>query len=79
VVERLSAPAAIERIRAHRERNELVLGVEGFLTVRGGYMASLDLILDLSSKQLSASEAAAEAEAFVTAHAADDLTFEVVA
>ena len=79
MIERLTAPAAIERIRAHLERDEPILGVDGFRAVPGGVMAPIDLILDLSSCGLSVSEAAAEAEAFVAAHAGDDVTFEIVA
>ena len=79
MVERLTAEAAIERIRVHRQRHELVLGVDGFVSVSGGYMASLDLILDLSTKSLSVEEAADQAEVFVTANARGDVTFEVVA
>jgi hypothetical protein len=79
MIERLPGQAAIQRIRNHRERNELVLGVDGFRTVPGGNMASLDLILDLSTERLSVTDAAAQAEAFVMANAADDVTFEVVA
>jgi hypothetical protein len=79
VTERLKAQAAIERIRSHRDRDELVLGVDGFRTVPEGDIASLDLILDLSTKPLSVDDAAAQAEAFVIANAADGTTFEVVA
>lgn len=79
MIDRLPAQAAIKRIRTHRERNELVLGVDGFRTGPGGYMAPLDLILDLSTKRLSVHDAATQAEAFVRSNAADDVTFEIVA
>ncbi len=78
VIERLSAQVAIERVKHHRQQNTLILGVDGFRTVPDGYVAPLDLILDLSTKRLSVKDAAAQAEAFVNAHAADDVTFEVV-
>lgn len=55
-----------------------ILGVDGFRAVPGGYEASLDLILDLSTKPRSVSEAAAQADAFVRANATDDVTFEIV-
>ena len=75
----MMANAAIERIRAHLERNERILGVDGFRAVPEGITAPIDLILDLSAEGLSSSEAAAEAEAFVTKHAGHDVPFEIVA
>ena len=58
MTERLPARAAIERIRTHVERHELILGVDGFEAAPGGYIASLELILDLSAKLLSVEDAA---------------------
>lgn len=77
MVERLNADAAVRHISALREQNRVILGVDGFRCLPGGYIASLDLILDLSPRPLSASQSATEAERFVIANAHDDVTFEI--
>jgi hypothetical protein len=57
----------------------LILGVEGFVVVPDGVIAPIDLILDLSSMDVSVSEAAREAEAFVAASARENVVWEIVA
>jgi hypothetical protein len=55
-----------------------VLGIDGFRVVPEGYIASLDLILDLSIAPMPLEEAASRASAFIAHHAAEDVLFEVV-
>jgi hypothetical protein len=79
MIERLTTDAALARIRALKARHQVILGVDGFRSVEGGYTAPLDLILDLSGARMSADEAALKAEEFVASNAGDDVTFEIVA
>lgn len=78
MIERLTAGETVERIRALQQQDQLILGVDGFRSVPGGYVASLDLILDLSTRALSVNEAASQAEQFVAREGGDDVTFEIV-
>jgi hypothetical protein len=74
---RLSAADAIASIRESTRRGELVFGVEGFEVTDAGFVALLDLIHDTSASPLTHAEAAAQAEAFVSKHARDDVLWEV--
>jgi hypothetical protein len=52
--------------------------VDGFRIVPEGYMASLDLVLDVSDKLLTFDVAAARTIEFIRSNAASDVVFEVV-
>jgi hypothetical protein len=54
------------------------LGVDGFRVAGNGFVAALDLVLDLSTKPITRAQAAAEATNFVVSRGADDVVFEVV-
>lgn len=54
------------------------MGVEGFRVVPDGYIAMLDLTLDVSTMAIALDEAAAKTIRFIRANAASDLVFEVV-
>ncbi|MEO8454223.1 MAG: hypothetical protein ABI454_03620 [Sphingomicrobium sp.] len=56
-----------------------ILGVDGFVVVPDGFVAALDLMLDVSGQNLTAAEAAAEAESFVRSKARPDVVWEVCA
>lgn len=74
-IEMLNGADATARIRSSARDGWKVLGVDGFRLMPEGYVASLDLILDLSSSGLTAE---AEALGFISKHAAADVMFEVV-
>jgi hypothetical protein len=78
LTEILSAADAVERIRSGKRDGGQVLGVDGFQIVPEGHVGRLDLILDLSICSVTPEAAEAAALEFVTAHAADDIMFEVV-
>ncbi|WP_448663534.1 hypothetical protein ACG3SL_02350 [Sphingomonas sp. CJ20] len=78
-IEMLSAGDAIARIGSCTASGGQVLGVDGFQIIPKGYIGRLDLILDLSVRPITPEAAVAEAIAFVPAHCADDIMFEVVA
>lgn len=75
---KLIASDAVELIRSAVKNGHRVLGVDGFRVVPEGFVASLDLILDLSVGPTPMLVAATAAIQFVTSHAADDVVFEVV-
>lgn len=77
-IEMLNGADATARIRSSARDGWKVLGVDGFRLMPEGYVASLDLILDLSSSGLTAEAAEAEALGFISKHAAADVMFEVV-
>jgi transcriptional regulator GlxA family with amidase domain len=77
-IERLIAADALERIRSASENGARILGVDGFRVVPEGFIAALDLVLDLSVRSMSIEAAATAAEQFITSRAADDVLFEVV-
>jgi hypothetical protein len=54
-----------------------ILGVDGFVVVPEGFIAALDLILDVSERNLTVAQAAAEAETFVNSKARPDVLWEV--
>jgi hypothetical protein len=54
-----------------------ILGVDRFVVAPEGFVAALDLLLDTSNRNRTAEEAAAEAEAFVTAKGRPDVVWEV--
>ena len=54
-----------------------ILGVDGFLVAPEGFYASLDLLLDVSSRDLTVAQAAAESEAFVRSKKLPDVVWEV--
>ena len=74
----LTAPSeAIAAIRRCADEGVQILGLDGFVVVPEGFLAALDLLLDTSDRNLTVDEAAAEAEAFVTAKARPDIVWEV--
>lgn len=74
----LPADEAEKQIGSAVASNRRVLGVDGFRIIPGGYMAALDLILDVSSKPMTFEMAAAKTVEFIRSNAASDLVFEVV-
>ena len=77
MIEKLSADQAIAYLRKCSSDNIKVFGVDGFILVPEGYIASLDLILDLSEPPRTVDEAASQAEMFIKEHARPDVLFEV--
>ena len=75
--DRLNSLDAIASIRECAQARVQILGVDGFVVVPEGFVAALDLLLDVSGKNLTIEEAAAEAETFVKAKARPDVVWEV--
>lgn len=78
LIERLIAADAAERIASATACGGRVLGVDGFRVVPEGFVAALDLILDLSGRTITRQQAAEEATSFIVSHGAVDVVFEVV-
>ena len=76
--EKMPAADAIAQIKAAARAGRRVLGVDGFKVVPEGHLASLDLILDLSTRPMTHAAAAETAIEFIAARSADDMLFEVV-
>ncbi len=76
-MDKLNTSEAIASIRACAQAGVQVLGLDGFVVVPEGFMASLDLLLDVSDRGLTAAEAAAQAEAFVSSNASPEVIWEV--
>jgi hypothetical protein len=74
----LSSTEALAEIRKRRISGTPILGVDGFQVVPEGFVARLDLILDVSSPPRSHEQAAAEAEAFILSKSEPDIVFEIV-
>ena len=74
--DRLIAGDAIRRIKSAIECGDRVLGVDGFRVAGNGFVAALDLVLDLSTKPITRAQAAAEATNFVVSRGADDVVVE---
>jgi hypothetical protein len=77
-IEKLIAADAIERISSVTAEGGRILGVDGFRVVPEGFVAALDLILDLSSRPISPEAAADEAIQFLLSNANEHIVFEVV-
>ena len=75
--DRVTAPEAIASMRECVEAGLRVLGVDGFVVVPDGFVAALDLVLDVSDRNLTVAKAAAEAEAFVVSKARPEVLWEV--
>jgi hypothetical protein len=75
--ERVTSSQAITSIRECAEAGLRVLGVDGFVVVPDGFVAALDLVLDVSNRNLGVEEAATEAEAFVVSKARPEVLWEV--
>jgi hypothetical protein len=73
----VNSSEAIASIRECAKAGLQVLGVDGFIAAPEGFVAALDLALDVSDRNLSIQEAAAEAEAFVASKARPDVLWEV--
>lgn len=76
--DRLIAGDAIKRIKSVTQNGDRVLGVDGFRVTHEGFVAVLDLIIDLSAKTISRERAAAEAIEFVVSRGANGVVFEAV-
>ena len=74
----LKADDAVRRIEAAVRGNRRVFGVDGFRVVPQGYMAALDLILDVSNEPMEPEAAADKTIQFIRLNAADDILFDVV-
>ena len=75
--DKIEGSVAITLIQECAQTGVQIFAVEGFIVVAEGYIAALDLILDLGSQNLTIKEAAAEAEAFVRSKARPDVLWEV--
>lgn len=76
-MDKVNTPEAIASIRACAQAGVRVLGLDGFVVAPEGFVAPLDLLLDVSGRGLSAAEAAAQAEAFVRSNASSEVLWEV--
>ncbi|MEI6642339.1 MAG: hypothetical protein WCL10_09895 [Novosphingobium sp.] len=74
----LKADDAVRQIEAAVRGNRRVFGVDGFRVVPQGYIAALDLILDVSNEPMEPVAAATKTIQFIRLNAADDVLFEVV-
>ena len=78
----VSTERAIELVQSCGRDDRVILGLDGFEVVSEGYIARLDLILDLSigdaHLQRSPASLACEAEGFIKARAATNIVWEVV-
>jgi hypothetical protein len=75
--EKLDTSEVIASIRKCAQDGVRILGVDGFVAVPEGFVASLDLLLDVSGQNLTVDEAAAEAATFVQAKSRPDVVWEV--
>ena len=75
--DRVTTSEAIASIRKCAQAGVQILGIDGFLVVPTGFVAALDLVLDVSDQNLSVEEAAAEAETFVHSKTRPDVLWEV--
>lgn len=75
--DRVDSSQAVVDIRKCADEGVQILGLDGFVVVSEGFVAALDLLLDTSNRNLTVEEAAAEAEAFVTAKGRPDILWEV--
>ena len=74
----LTADEAVKQIGSAVASKRRVLGVDGFRIVPEGYIAALDLILDVSNKPMTFEAAAAKTVEFIRSNTASDVVFEVV-
>jgi hypothetical protein len=74
---RVDTSEAIASIRKCAREGVQILGLDGFVVIPEGFVAALGLLLDLSGRNLTVEEAAAEAEAFVTSKSRPDVLWEV--
>ena len=74
---KVNSADAMAAIRKCREEGIQVLGLDGFVAVPEGFMAPLDLLLDVSDKGLTTEQAAAQAEAFLLLKHRPDVLWEV--
>lgn len=74
---KLNAENALRMIEAAAAENRRVLGADGFRIVPDGYVAALDLILDVSTDN-AAEVALAKATAFIRANSSEEVVFELV-
>ena len=75
--DRVKTSEATASIRKCAQDGVRILGVDGFVVVPEGFVAALDLILDVSERNLTVAQAAAEAETFVNSKARPDVLWEV--
>jgi len=68
---------AIASIRECVRAGVQILGLDGFVVTPEGFMADLDLMLDVSERPMTVEEAATEAEAFINKNARSDVVWEV--
>jgi hypothetical protein len=76
-LERVNTSQAIASIREYAQAGVQILGVDGFVVVPEGFVAAVDLVLDVSGQTLTVEQAAAEAETFVHSKARPDVLWEV--
>jgi hypothetical protein len=74
----LTSEQAMLLVAQCRRDGRRILGIDGFIIVPEGYIASLDLILDVSHDGVSADEAANALETFIATRSAPDVRFEIV-
>ena len=73
----LTNAEAIEEIRRLSRSGIRILGVDGFVRDAKGFVASLDLILDVSQEAFTNENAAAAAEAFIRSNEAENILFQI--
>lgn len=74
---RVTTSEALSLIHEYAEAGVRIFGVDGFVVVPEGFIADLDLILDVSDPSTTSAEAAATARSFVQTHDRPDVIWEV--
>ena len=75
--DRLRTSEAIATIRDCAQAGVQIFGLDGFVVVPEGFVAALDLLLDVSEQGLTVEEAAAAAESFIRSKGRPDVLWEV--
>ena len=78
LTDKLTAAEAVKQIGSAVAGNRRVLGVDGFRILPEGHKAALDLILDVSNKQMTLEAAAAKTVELIRSNTASDVVFEIV-
>lgn len=74
----LSSESALDAIRKYRLKNKRILGIDGFEIVDEGYVARIDLVLDLTTSIMTTGRSIDLAEDFILKNSAGNIVFEIV-
>lgn len=74
----LSSESALDDIKRYRLENRRILGVDGFVIVGSGYVARIDLVLDLTTDPMDIGRSLDLAEAFIIKNSNENTVFEIV-